>query len=203
MNRRTVLGGVIVLFCLVATWCVAYTIGRNEVKITGLPTALQGQHLESRVSAQKSVVAALQGQTTSMVSTPAITNPAIFAIVNQERNKAGVPALVDNKQLDDAALTKCKDMATRGYWGHTTPEGTGPWKFIDDQGYIYLSAAENLAYGYTHTSEVIAGWLDSPDHRDNLLNRVYTETGLGVCPATNYQGLKNTFIVVQLFGAPR
>ncbi|MFN8192608.1 MAG: CAP domain-containing protein [Nocardioidaceae bacterium] len=39
---------------------------------------------------------------------------------------------------------------------------------------------ENIAYGYPSAAAVMRGWMHSPGHRENILNKSYTRIGLGL-----------------------
>lgn len=65
-------------------------------------------------------------------------------------------------------------------------------------GYVYSRIAENVAYGQRSASEVVGGWITSTGHRENILNRQLTETGIGIARAANGQ-----LYFCQVFGRPR
>ena len=52
--------------------------------------------------------------------------------------------------------------------------------FIEQEGYQYIYAGENLAVDFSESSEVIEAWFDSPSHRENLLSHNYSEIGFAV-----------------------
>ncbi len=103
----------------------------------------------------------------------------VLALTNEERSKAGCPALTLNSQLNAAADGHSEDMAARGYFDHNTPEGTGPGARIDAAGYSGRGWGENIAQGQSTASEVVAGWMNSTGHRENILNCNFNELGVG------------------------
>lgn len=121
---------------------------------------------------------------------------------NQERSSNGLPELSLNKQLTSAAQAKANDMAARDYWSHTTPEGSEPWEFIQDTGYSYQKAGENLAYGFNSSEDTISGWMNSATHRANLLDSTYEEVGFGFANAKNFNKSGPETIVVAMYGSP-
>jgi uncharacterized protein YkwD len=127
---------------------------------------------------------------------------ALLQGTNSQRTGSGEAGLSINSLLSAAAQAKANDMANRDYWSHTTPDGAAPWSFIAQAGYSYQAAGENLAYGFNTSSEVIAGWMNSAEHRANILNNNYAEVGFGVANATNYQGTGPETIVVAMYGKP-
>lgn len=121
---------------------------------------------------------------------------------NQQRTDNGEATLALNAQLDQAAQAKANDMATRDYWSHNTPDGQTPWSFITTAGYSYSMAGENLAYGFTTTADTITGWMNSPEHRANILNTGFKEVGFGVIDIANYQNSGAQTLVVAMYASP-
>lgn len=121
---------------------------------------------------------------------------------NEQRAAAGLQDLKLNEQLRQAAQAKAEDMATHNYWAHESPDGKTPWTFIGATGYQYQSAGENLAYGFKNASQVTTGWMNSQEHRDNLLNAEYANVGYGVAQAVNYRGKGPETIVVAEYAQP-
>lgn len=124
-----------------------------------------------------------------------LSESEIIAVANLAREKEGIPPLHPQPQLMTAAAAKAKAMIDSNSWSHNIPSAT-PWQFIDASGYVYTIAGENLAKDFTSATDVVDGWLNSPSHRNNLLNREYTETGVAVVEA-DYQGKNHTTLVVQ------
>lgn len=128
--------------------------------------------------------------------------PNLLSSTNSARNTNGVASLAVNAKLNNAAQTKANDMAARNYWSHNTPEGTPPWVFISNAGYSYSRAGENLAYGFATSADTVVGWMNSPAHRENILNSGYTEVGFGIVNAPNYNNSGQETLVVAMYGAP-
>lgn len=120
---------------------------------------------------------------------------------NEVRDKAGLPALTINEALSKAAEEKAKHMFENDYWAHVAPDGTKPWDFIISAQYDYEYAGENLAKNFNTSQQVVNAWYDSESHRENLLNRHYTEIGFAVVNG-ELNGYETT-LVVQMFGRPR
>lgn len=119
---------------------------------------------------------------------------------NEERVKNHLGTLALNAQLSAAAQAKANDMATRDYWSHNTPEGKEPWVFIQQNGYKYQKAGENLAYGFDTSDNTVTGWMNSPSHRANVLDSDYLDVGFGFANAFDYQGVGKETIVVAMYG---
>lgn len=122
----------------------------------------------------------------------------LLRYTNQNRLEKGLPNLLDNTQLDQAAKNKAEDMFSKNYWAHNSPDGTTPWFFITQAGYSYVYAGENLARGFNSANEVVNAWMASPDHRANILSSNYKDVGFAV-EHGNLSG-EETFLVVQEFG---
>lgn len=134
--------------------------------------------------------------------TPVPTPPnagEIFNLVNNERVKAGLPALTDDPRLDNTAATKCQHLLSENYFGHTEPNGTQFFDVIHAGGVIYHYAGENLQFSVNAAPKVVATWMGSPGHRANILNPRYTRAGTAVCHSGSYQGSPDVSLEVQHF----
>ncbi|HSX17607.1 MAG TPA: CAP domain-containing protein [Patescibacteria group bacterium] len=121
---------------------------------------------------------------------------------NNQRTAASLGSLALNSKLNQAAQAKANDMAARDYWSHNTPDGATPWTFFASAGYNYQTAGENLAYGFDSSDNTITAWMNSPEHKANILGN-YTEVGFGVANSSNYQGTGPETIVVAMYGTPQ
>lgn len=128
--------------------------------------------------------------------------PSLLTATNERRTQDNDTPLQLNQQLSAAAQAKANDMAARDYWSHDSPDGKTPWTFINSAGYNYQSAGENLAYGFGDADQVIAGWMNSSTHRENMLQDRYRDVGFGIAQVANFQGQGLTTIVVAEYGAP-
>lgn len=129
-----------------------------------------------------------------------ITPERIIELSNTERIRIKTEPLKENKLLSEAARQKAADMFAFNYWAHVSPSGRSPWAFFADVGYKYQYAGENLARDFGDPESVIKAWMNSPAHRDNVINSKYQEIGVAVVNGT-LQGVETT-LVVQLFGTP-
>lgn len=122
---------------------------------------------------------------------------------NIARSKSHDQPLTLNTQLTAAATAKATDMVTRDYWAHNTPDGKTPWTFVEQSGYQYRTVGENLAYGFADSDSTVRAWLNSAEHRDNLLDNQYQNVGFGIAKTNDYQGRGPQTIVVALYGEPK
>ncbi|QNP68467.1 TerD family protein [Streptomyces roseirectus] len=120
----------------------------------------------------------------------------VLALTNRERARAGLRPLAPDGPLARAARAYCVDMAARGFYSHTSPEGTQPWDRAAAAGSAKRSIGENIACGQRSPAEVVEGWMNSPGHRANILKADFTHLGVGFAGG----GPSGTYWT-QLFGA--
>lgn len=127
-----------------------------------------------------------------------ITLEQLLSITNEKRKELGLLPLTVNDDLSKAATLKAKDMFAKDYWAHNSPDGLTPWVYFRNVDYDYMYAGENLARGFTDSSGVVAAWLASPSHRDNMLSKSYNEVGFAVMQGKLLG--EETTLVVEMFG---
>ncbi len=98
----------------------------------------------------------------------------VVALVNAERAAAGLSPLEMNKSLWDSARVRAEEI-TR-VWGHKRPDGR---RFATAIKINYCGAGENIAAGQSTPERVVRSWMDSPSHRDNILNPNFKWIGVG------------------------
>ena len=132
-----------------------------------------------------------------------ISSVTLAEETNAIRTKNQEQTLVLNDSLSAAAQAKAADMVAKNYWSHNAPDGKTPWSFIQQSGYTYESAGENLAYGFSSSDAVLSGWMNSSEHRANILRAAYQQVGFGIVRSQNYQGRGPQTVVVALYATPR
>lgn len=130
----------------------------------------------------------------------AVNVQELVRMTNEARVKNGLPPLSENSRLDQAAAAKARDMFAENYWAHFSPSGKDPWGFILNSGYKFSYAGENLAKNFQTSREVVDAWMNSPSHRENIVNLNYKDMGMAV--AYGKINGQDTVLVVQEFGAP-
>lgn len=103
---------------------------------------------------------------------------AVLGLVNQARGQAGCQPLRLDAGLTNVALAHSRDMAERGYFDHTDPDGRTPWDRAAAAG-ISTMGGENIAMGQPDARAVVDAWMNSEGHRANILNCDFTTMGLG------------------------
>lgn len=124
----------------------------------------------------------------------------LFKLTNSDRVANNLPPLTLDTTLTQSAQDKCSDMAAKDYWSHTAPNGDPFYKvFIDvPDG---TAVGENLAAGQSTAQEIERDWLNSPEHKANIMDARYTTIGFAKCFAHKFVGTsgKDANIVVEHF----
>lgn len=93
--------------------------------------------------------------------TSVLNTQNVVSLTNQSRREAGLHDLKIDYKLRIAAQRKAEDMLKYQYFAHESPAGKFAWDFMDESGYLYLFAGENLAMNFSTAEEVHGGWLAS------------------------------------------
>ena len=121
----------------------------------------------------------------------------MFDSHNVQRSSAGLAALTIDARLVQVARQRAQDMATRNYFSHTSPSGETAFTVLDQIGYVYQLAGENIArnnYADSESVQVsITGFMNSPTHRANILEPAFRRVGIGV--AFGADGMKYFAVV--------
>jgi len=139
----------------------------------------------------------LSGDRSASQAAPTSTNQnfiyRVLELTNIERSKLSLPPLTLNAQLLNAAETHSQNMALQDFFSHSGKDGSSFTSRITTTGYKFAdgAAAENIGVGYSTPEEVIEGWLNSPDHRANILNPKLKEIGIGYYFLANDTGTEN------------
>ncbi len=113
----------------------------------------------------------------------------LLRLHNEERTEHGAPALCAHPQLEAAAQAHAEDMLERGFYEHVTPEGVDPGQRISRAGYPWATYGENNNRvwgdfagepGRKELGKAVESWMNSPGHRENLLNPAFREIGFGL-----------------------
>ncbi|MEK7160427.1 MAG: CAP domain-containing protein [Patescibacteria group bacterium] len=124
----------------------------------------------------------------------------LIELTNGDRLQKNLQPLKTNARLEHAALLKAKDMAEKGYFEHLSPDGKTPWSWLEQTGYDYQWAGENLAVNFVDSKDIEDAWMNSAGHRANILDVHFTEIGIAALPGV-YKN-KPAIFVVQFFGLP-
>ncbi len=130
-----------------------------------------------------------------------LTQNGTLEWTNYERKQNGLQPLTTNALLNQAAANKLADMFKQQYFEHVSPDGLGPSDLADNVGYAYVVVGENLALGnFSDDKKLVEAWMNSPGHRENILNPRYQEIGIAVGKSL-FEG-RQVWLAVQSFGTP-
>ena len=139
---------------------------------------------------------------------PSNLEQQINTLINSERRANALIPLVPNASLSKVARSHSQNMVNRGYFNHVDPDGKGPGDRLRIAGYSCPNMyGENIfqnnlytrvtirgnqrLYDWNSLNEIAAstvkGWMSSPGHRRNILEKDYLHTGIGVAFAANGQ----------------
>ena len=123
---------------------------------------------------------------------------AVVCEINHVRAGRGLDALTEDRRLRRAAVAYARDMVSRRYFSHVTPEGRRLSDRLRATGYITGRAAwrvgETLAWGrgqLSTPSATVTAWMRSPAHRRILLGP-FLEIGVGVARGVPFGGRGET-----------
>lgn len=121
------------------------------------------------------------GVPASETAAPALVaaRDTIISLTNAARADHGGSPLLADIGLDAVAQAHAVDMADRGYFSHTNPEGEEPWDRARGAGVSFSLMGENIAINFSAAGAVSA-WMDSPGHRENILREGFGRIGIGV-----------------------
>ena len=129
----------------------------------------------------------------------AIDENSIINLTNIERQRVGAAGLQKNALLSQAAQAKGRAiLAAQTFQHNFSDKKFSSW--IKESGYQYNYVGENLAINFITNEGVIRAWLNSPTHKNNLLNKNFSDIGVAVING-RFQG-NSTTLVVQIFGSP-
>jgi uncharacterized protein YkwD len=122
-------------------------------------------------------------------ASPSLSAP-MLAIINHDRQVAGVAPLQAGHRLAQVALAHSLDMADHRYFSHFTPQGASPYDRMVRAGIRYLSAGENIGVDSGSSplemlQRLDLAMLNSPEHRANLLRPTFTRVGIGIAVMGN------------------
>ncbi len=116
----------------------------------------------------------------------------VFTLVNNARAENGAEPLTRNATLSELAMQRAAEIAL--YFSHTRPDGTNCFTVLDGAYNGWYNCGENIAIGQYSPDEVMESWMNSQGHRENILDTVFTQIGIGCFYADG------VYCWVQLFG---
>jgi uncharacterized protein YkwD len=115
---------------------------------------------------------------------------ATLCLINEQREQHGELPLTESTHLLAAAQGHSEDMVARNYFEHTTPAGEEFQTRIVASGYVPRGAAYELGenidiatLSLSTPAATVTAWMNSPEHRANILNGEFRESGIGITAA--------------------
>jgi uncharacterized protein YkwD len=174
---------------------------RVSVLLLGLSVPLHAQSVEQSDSDQLRPDDSVAGQGVQLSQAA----QSIVEQTNHFRIRNGRAGLTVDRRLSEAAAYFAGYMARTDEYGHTA-DGSRPSRRAERFGYHYCIVAENIAYEYSSVGfgqqelarRFVQGWIDSPHHRENMLDRAVTDIGVAVAHSEE----SGNWYGVQMFGRP-
>ncbi len=122
----------------------------------------------------------------------------IYSLINRERTRRDLKMLVWDDRLANIARSYSRQMAIGGFFDHSDPKG----QMVQDRVWNarlhrWKKVGENLFWVKSDDDFrglAVRRWMDSPTHRENVLDDSWTSTGIGIWQAAN-----GRFYVTQVF----
>lgn len=150
-----------------------YSDGKQEKKL-----------LKTKITYDKSKFAAsteeLKSEATSLASKNKSVYNDVLSYVNKYRSEVSRDSLKMNSQLNLIATIRALEMAWSGKFVHARPDGKDWITAVTDMGYSYMTAGENIAYGYKTAKQVSEGWKNSEGHYQNMIHVNFKQIGIGM-----------------------
>ncbi len=122
----------------------------------------------------------------SVAPAPSDYETEVFRLVNIEREKEGLTPLQYAYDIQAFADIRAKECCN--YFSHTRPNGRICFSLFDDYQTDYFAGGENIAWGHQTPEEVVSAWMNSPGHRDNIMNPYFRAITVGCCEDPHYPG---------------
>lgn len=107
-----------------------------------------------------------------------------YNLINQERSSASLGALTLDPTLCRLARLKSQDMVDNRYFAHESPTYGNVRTMLQNAGYTFAGAGENIAR-YGTLEKAHAGLMSSSGHRRNILSSAWTKVGVGIAYDAN------------------
>jgi uncharacterized protein YkwD len=147
--------------------------------------------LSLAAAAPASAQADCAGADASPATAMAAADSAIVCLINAERTSRGLVAVKPSATLSVAALAHSRDMVARRFFDHISPSNTDPIQRVTATGWLRNTTdweiGENLGWGAGLSATpraLVAAWLQSPTHRENMLDPAHREIGVGIALGT-------------------
>ncbi len=151
----------------------------EKTESAAAPEKTEEQAQDRRTAPDPERKAGDQSQGKGQTSAESTAAAAVLRLVNAERAKVGCSPVTADSALASLATAFSDDMADRGFFDHTDPDGDTPWDRAQAAGISNLGG-ENIARGQADAEAVMQAWMNSPGHKANILNCDFKTLGVGV-----------------------
>jgi uncharacterized protein YkwD len=178
--------------------------GAMSTRVTGVRAPTTSPSLSTAPAAQ-----AASAPSAAPIATPALATRAL-QLVNRVRARgtrcgarpfAPAPPVTLSGTLAGVAYGHANDMAEHDYFEHQDLTGQSPADRVRAVGYHEKLVGENIAYGPGSVEEVVQGWLNSPDHCENIMDPRFAE--MGIAFAAGRTSSRRGLYWVQVLAEPR
>ncbi|MBQ8435510.1 MAG: CAP domain-containing protein, partial [Oscillospiraceae bacterium] len=108
---------------------------------------------------------------------------AVLDLVNEQREAVGAEPLALDESLTEAAMIRAEEIVES--FSHTRPDGSSCFTVLDELGISCGYPGENIAAGYSDAADVMNGWVNSEGHYKNIVDKYYSEIGIGIVYDSN------------------
>ncbi|MFD8753707.1 CAP domain-containing protein [Kitasatospora sp. NPDC059577] len=105
----------------------------------------------------------------------------MLAAVNTERARSGVRPLRLDDRLNAAAQRHAEDLTAHDLVRDSGTDGSTPWHRVRAAGFAFRFSSENVAEA-DNVPEAMRFWMNSPRHRDAILDPRFNHLGVGSAP---------------------
>lgn len=167
-------------------WYAVYVPSKETVGVTDskyIKAAGEANASNNATAITAKVAAAAK----AIISVPSINKDeqAMLERINEARKDAGLENLQIDSSLQKVAKIKAKDMAENEYFSHKSPTYGSPFDLMRRNGVTFKSAGENISGNESYDAAAKA-WMDSDNHKANILNGNYNYVGIGIADDKTY-----------------
>ncbi|KAK9767226.1 hypothetical protein K7432_003108 [Basidiobolus ranarum] len=166
------------------SWTIIICFAFFLLQVTSVIADLQNSRVRTRRPQRTGTTPSKPNPT----PTPGVGNDDLqkmLELVNQQRQQNGQNPLQLDSRLVQAAQKHTDYQASIGQITHDEP-GRPLSTRVSETGFKWTALGENVAMGYTSVEAVMNGWMNSPGHRQNILNPQFTHFGSGYVANGNY-----------------
>ena len=106
-------------------------------------------------------------------------------LINANREANGLQALEIDSEVQNVARLKAEDLVQNNYFAHNSETYGDIQNMLTTFGVSYSSAGENIA-GNSSLSKAVEAWMNSENHKVNILSESYNYTGIAIAESETY-----------------